>query len=114
MASPMQEPNGKKTPIESSPLVADPHAGALDSGGEVLVHRDEHWLVRDLALQSRGPRQVPIGSGTKVANCLTRLERRHKGDYTWEAVDHMTRRVRPCEAPSDDEHGDDCDGCEKC
>ena len=91
-----------------------PYRVGLDSGGEVLVHRDEHWLVRDLALQSPGPRQVPIGSDTKVANCLTRLERRHKGDYTWEAVDHMTRRVRPCEAPSDDEHADDCEGCEKC
>ena len=28
----------------------------LDTGCDVLVHRDEHWLVRDLALQREGVR----------------------------------------------------------
>ena len=34
-------------------------------------------------------------------------------DYTFEAVDHLTRRVRPCPAPESDEeeHGDDCMCC---
>ena len=88
-----------------------PYRVQLDAGGHVLVHRDEHWLVRDLALQAVGPRQTPESAGKRTASSLTRLERRHKGDYTWEAVDHMTRQVRPCEAPSDDEHDDDCPCC---
>lgn len=86
-----------------------PYRVELDSGCHVLVHRDEHWLVRDATLQAAGPRQVADGAG--AASCLTRLERRHKGDYTFEAVDHHTRRVRPCEVPSDGEevHSDDCE-----
>ena len=88
-----------------------PYRVLLDSGCHVLVHRDEHWLVRDLALQAAGPRQVPKGAKS-AGCCLTRLERRHKGDYTFEAIDHSTRRVRPCpppEASSDEgEHDDDC------
>ena len=85
-----------------------PYKVALDSGSRVLVHRDEHWLVRDLALQPPGSRQDARG-----ARALTRLETRHKGDYTFEAVDHLTRRVRPCPAPESDEeeHGDDCICC---
>ena len=97
-----------------------PYRVELDSGGKVLVHRDEHWLVRDLALQPAGPRQLPPDAaaeqqqkkGTVAAMSVVRIERRHKGDYTFEAVDHQTRRVRPCEPPSDDEHSDGCDcGC---
>ena len=34
-----------------------PYRVRLDTGTEVLVHRDEHWLVRDLVLQPEGPRQ---------------------------------------------------------
>jgi len=34
-----------------------PYRVQLDSGRKVLVHRDEPWLVRDLALQPEGPRQ---------------------------------------------------------
>ena len=83
-----------------------PYRVQLDSGGMVLVHKDEHWLLRDLELQAAGPRQTK--EGTRVSS---RLEKRHRGDYTFEAVDHMTRKVRPCAAPdSDDEHSDDC-GC---
>ena len=88
-----------------------PYRVELDTGGMVLVHRDEHWLVRDLELQSPGPRQLPAGESPResFASSLTRLERRHKGDYTWESIDHQTRRRRPCEPPSDDEHSDGCD-----
>lgn len=91
-----------------------PYKVKLDSsGGHVLVHRDEHWLVRDPALQRPGVRQSAATFKGTAATSLTRLERRHKGDYTWEAIDHMTRRVRPCEAPSDGEHSDGCD-CDCC
>lgn len=86
-----------------------PYRVQLDTGCKVLVHKDEHWLLRDLALQAPGPRQTAKGT-----RALTRLERRHKGDYTFEAVDHATRQVRSCEAPESDderEHGDDCDCC---
>ena len=86
-----------------------PYRVELDTGCMVLVHRDEHWLLRDLALQAEGSRQVPKGVPSS-ARCLNRLEKRHRGDYTWEAVDHATRRVRMCDPPSDDEHGEDC-GC---
>lgn len=34
-----------------------PYRVELDSGKMVLVHRDEHWLVRELALQADGRRQ---------------------------------------------------------
>ena len=85
-----------------------PYRVQLDSGCSVLVHRDEHWLIRDLALQPAGPRQ-----DAESARFLTRLERRHRGDYTFEAIDHATRKVRPCSPPheSDEEHGDDCMCC---
>lgn len=86
-----------------------PYRVGLDSGCKVLVHRDEHWLVRDLALQAVGPRQSANGQRS-----LERLERRHRGDYTFEAIDHETRRVRPCKPPADstdDEHDDDCPCC---
>lgn len=73
-----------------------PYRVELDSGGSVLVHKDEHWLLRDLELQTAGPRQCEDG------RCLSRLIKRHKGDYTFEAIDHGTRRVRPCEPPEDD------------
>lgn len=86
-----------------------PYRVALDSGCKVLVHRDEHWLVRDLELQLPGTRQSAKGTRS-----LTRIERRHRGDYTFEAVDHMTRQVRSCDPPASDdeeEHGEDCDCC---
>ena len=64
----------------------------------VLVHRDVHWLVRDLSLQAEGPRQE---AGSKC--CLTRLETRRRDDG-WVVIDHETRRVQPCQEPwSDDE-----------
>ena len=85
-----------------------PYRVRLDSGCHVLVHQDEHWLLRDLQYQPVGPQ------ATKASRTRERLVRRHKGDYTFEAIDHMTRRVRPCPPPaSDSEHSDDCDcaGC---
>lgn len=79
-----------------------PYRVQLDLGDVVLVHRDEHWLVRDLALQMEGPRQSADG-----LRCLTRIEKRkQKDDSRWEVVDHETCKVRPCEPPSDDELSD--------
>ena len=52
------------------------------------MHRDEHWLVRDLALQPAGPRQAAGG-----ARALSKFAKRQRGDE-WEMVDHATRKVR--------------------
>ena len=71
-----------------------PYRVQLDNGCQVLVHRDEHWLVRDLAIQAEGPRQAPDGT-----RCTDRIEKRKRGDE-WEAVDHLSRKVRrPCPPP---------------
>ena len=71
-----------------------PYRVKLDSGSKVVVHRDEHWLVRDLFLQAPGPRQA--ADGTRK---LQRIEKRERSDGTWEAVDHSTLRVRIIAAP---------------
>jgi len=71
-----------KWPLGVPPV---PYRVVLDAGGSVLVHKDEHWLVRDLELHAGGSRQ-------------SRMEVRHHNGC-WEKVDHMTRRVRPCEPP---------------
>ena len=76
-----------------------PYRVQLDSGSQLLVHRDEHWLERDLALQPEGPRQQPGGK-----RCLARIERRRRGD-AWEAVDHATRNTRSTATP--DSSGDE-------
>ena len=52
-----------------------PYRVLLDSGVGVLAHRDEHWLVRDLRLQSIGPCQS-VG----CARRLTRFTRRQPDD----------------------------------
>ena len=72
-----------------------PYKVKLDSGCLVIVHRDEHWLVRDLSLQAPGPRQAE--DGTRL---LHRIETRQRGDGTWEAVDHNTRIMRTIVAPT--------------
>ena len=65
---------------------------------QVLVHRDEHWLVRDLALQREG---VRIGAdGTR---CLGKFSRREAAGG-WEVVDQETRKVRRLQA---DEESDE-------
>ena len=46
--NPNPNPNPKPNP--------SPNQVRLDTGCDVLVHRDEHWLVRDLALQREGVR----------------------------------------------------------
>ena len=82
-----------------------PYRVRLDDERVVLVHKDEHWLVRDLALQAEGLRQ-----GAGGVRCLSRLEKRRSssasGGDRWEAVDHATRRVRPCEGPDSDDDDD--------
>ena len=88
-----------------------PYRVQLDNGCKVLVHRDEHWLLRDLKFQAAGPRQ------TRTTRCMDRFVKRHKGDFVFEefgqfeAVDHMTRQVRKCSPPldSDSEHEEDCE-----
>ena len=80
-----------------------PYQVAMD-GGEaattttVLVHRDEHWLVRDLALQEVGPRIA--SDGTRV---VKRMGKRKLGDDLWQVVDHVTRKVRTLEVSDDDD-----------
>ena len=69
----------------------------MDNGLIVLVHRDEHSLVRDLALQPEGPRQGMDGTRN-----MKRIVKRRAGD-SWEAVDHQSRVVRPAEESSEDE-----------
>ena len=77
-----------------------PYRVQLDGSVCVLVHRDEHWLIRDLALQPEGPRQAADGT-----RALKRLEKRPKSDGAdeWEAIDHMTRQVRSIAIPDSDE-----------
>jgi hypothetical protein len=80
-----------------------PYRVELESGCKVLVHRDEHWLVRDLELQAEAPRQAEDGTRN-----LKRLVKRKRGD-DWELVDHTTRKVRKkteLDADSDDSDND--------
>ena len=81
-----------------------PYRVRLDDDSIVLVHKDEHWLIRDLTLQPEGVRQ-----GAGGTRCLSRLEKRlaSAGDNQWEAIDHATRRVRRCEAPDSDDSDDE-------
>lgn len=71
-----------------------PYRVQLDSGCKVMVHRDEHWLIRDLSLQAPGPRQA--ADGTRM---LQRIEKRQRSDGTWEAVDQYTRNKRSIGQP---------------
>lgn len=66
-----------------------PYRVLLDSGIHVYVHRDVHWLVRELALQPAGPRQS--ADGTRE---LKRMAKRRHGESGWEVIDHATRKVR--------------------
>lgn len=74
-----------------------PYRVELDKGAKVLVHRDDHSLVRDLALQDEGPRQGADGTRN-----MKRMVKRRAGD-AWEVVDHTTRQVRPADSDSDDD-----------
>jgi len=71
-----------------------PYWVKLDNGGLVFVHRDDHVLIRDLALQAEGPRQSADGK-----RCLDRLETRQRDDGTWEKIDHNTLNVRKVPPP---------------
>lgn len=66
-----------------------PYEVKLDKGPTVLVHRDDHYLVRDLMLQPEGPRHAADGT-----RCVSKFSKRKKGDE-WEIVDHLTQVVRP-------------------
>ena len=76
--------------------VAAAHAGAT-----VLVHADEHWLIRDLALQPAGPR---IASGG--TRCVKRMDKRKADDGGWETIDHATCKVRKVVAASSESESD--------
>ena len=53
----------------------------------MLVHRDEHWLVRALALQPPGPRQAADG-----AREMKRMVKRRTEAGGMEMVDHRVER----------------------
>ena len=82
-----------------------PYQVQLDNGLTVLVHRDEHWLVRDLELQAEGPRQAADGTRD-----LKRMVKRRVGNSA-EVVDHMTRQVRLAEPDSDTDEDAEFDFC---
>ena len=75
----------------------------LDSGGQVLVHVDEHWLVRSLALQPVGPRVA--ADGTRF---VQRLSKRRTEDGRIH-IDHMTCKVRKLASDTDSDDDDDSD-----
>ena len=72
------------------------------SGAHVYVHRDVHWLVRDLALQPEGPRQAEDGT-----RALARLVKRRRSATELELIDHETRKVRIQVVDEDDEMDSD-------
>ena len=82
-----------------------PYRVLLDSGVRVLVHRDEHWLVRDLALQPPAPRQAEDGTRNLKRLVSRRLEGEEAAEAKWELIDHATRRVR-IQATDPDEGSD--------
>ena len=92
------EPDAKEAKLEwtwTDGAGVVPYRVLLDSAvhsqqpAHVYVHRDEHWLVRDLALQPPGPRQSQDGTRN-----LKRFVKRRRDDSKWEVVDHVTRKVR--------------------
>jgi hypothetical protein len=88
---------------------ADSSGAAGSAGGQqqqpvyVIVHNDAHWLIRDRALQSPGPRQSEDGRRS-----LKRITKRRRDRATWELIDQATRNVRTQAATaSDDEDEED-------
>lgn len=81
-----------------------PYRVLLDSGAHVLVHRDVHWLVRDLALQGPGPRQR--ADGTRQ---LKRMVKRRRDTTHEELIDQETRKVRIQSTDMDGESDSDDD-----
>ena len=75
------------------------------------AQRDEHWLIRELALQPAGRRVGADGS-----RCLGKFAKR-RADDGWQMVDHATRKVRKMqpedvdEAECCDEEAGRCGGC---
>ena len=76
--------------VDGVPGGRAPYEVRLDSGPSVLVHADEHWLVRDLALQPAGPRNAEDGT-----RCIQRISKRKTADG-WENVDHMCALAAAC------------------
>ena len=84
-----------------------PYRVLLDSGMHVYVHRDAHWLLRDLDLQPPGPRQAE--DGTRDLTRLVKRKRQATGAGTGdvELIDHETRKVRLQAADQEDDSSDD-------
>jgi len=67
-----------------------------DNAGNVLAHRDEHWLVRDATLQPEAIRQGKDGV-RNLARMVTQLA--PESTTTWQAIDHGTCKVRSSDPP---------------
>ena len=72
---------------------AAPYLLQCDDGSQLICHRDDHRLIRDVRLQAPGPYALLAGDGRF---CKRRREEDHEA---YEVIDHHTRRVRPCRPP---------------
>ena len=97
--------DGEYTPGGGPAVI--PYRVLLDSSDDthVLVHRDEHWLIRDETLQAPGPRQA--ADGTRDVKRL--VKRRAADGSSWELIDHMTRKLRLQDSDPDGSDDDDDD-----
>jgi hypothetical protein len=79
-------------PALATASVLSSHCGVCTGGWcvlQVLVHQDEHWLVRDLDLQPAGARIAADGTRS-----VARMGKRKAAGDAWESVDHVTCKVR--------------------
>lgn len=75
--------------------LALPYLVACDDSAELLCHRDTHDLIRELQLQPAGP--APLAGSKRF------FKRWQEADGGWEHIDHMTRRIRRCASPPEDD-----------
>ena len=67
-----------------SDVAAVPYQVRLDTDTNVLVHRDDHSLVRELSLQPEGSRQAADGS-----RCMSRMTKRELPDGMLQMIDQQ-------------------------
>jgi len=79
--------------------LALPYLVVCDDGAELLCHRDSHELIRELQLQPAGP--APLAGCKRFSKRFSK--RWGEIDGGWEHIDHMTRRIRRCASPSEDD-----------
>lgn len=91
-------PSSEDDTVEDEKLAAA-YAVQLDNDCRVLVHGDNHKLVRDLIYQAEGVYNFGF--------CGKRFtKRRDVGSGEWELVDQSTRRARACSPPPEEQpHG---------